>query len=138
MKTVNQQLTPLEKLLADKQYIQETCQKKEKQINNSFIYIQENAGSLLLSGLSSLLTSTKSTKKTDSNNVTEQSPIVQSETPNVSLNASDYLMMGKAMLPVVWSIVQPIAISWCVRSLRKRITNLFFGPQKAKNKKTKN
>lgn len=131
-------MTPLEKLLADKQHIQETCLKKENQINDSFTYIQENAGSLLLSGLTSLLTSTKSSKKSGSKNETEQSSIVQSETPNNTLNASDYLMVGKAMLPIVWSIVQPMAVSWCIRSLRKRITNFFFGSKKSENKKVKN
>ena len=49
------QQTPLEKLLADKQRIQQACLEQENKINKTFTYIQENAGSLLLSGLSSLL-----------------------------------------------------------------------------------
>ena len=46
------QQTPLEKLLADKQRIQQACLEQENKINKTFTYIQENAGSLLLSGLS--------------------------------------------------------------------------------------
>ena len=44
------QQTPLEKLLADKQRIQQACLEQENKINKTFTYIQENAGSLLLSG----------------------------------------------------------------------------------------
>lgn len=52
---MNNQQTPLEKLISDKERIQRQCKRQEQKLNEDFSYIQENAGSLLLSGLSSLL-----------------------------------------------------------------------------------
>lgn len=61
---MNNQQTPLEKLISDKERIQRQCKRQEQKLNEDFSYIQENAGSLLLSGLSSLLfPSNKSTTK---------------------------------------------------------------------------
>lgn len=52
---MNNRQTPLEKLISDKERIQRQCKRQEQKLNEDFSYIQENAGSLLLSGLSSLL-----------------------------------------------------------------------------------
>lgn len=61
---MNNRQTPLEKLISDKERIQRQCKRQEQKLNEDFSYIQENAGSLLLSGLSSLLfPSNKSTTK---------------------------------------------------------------------------
>ena len=49
---MNNQQTPLEKLISDKERIQRQCKRQEQKLNEDFSYIQENAGSLLLSGLS--------------------------------------------------------------------------------------
>ena len=66
---MNNQQTPLEKLISDKERIQRQCKRQEQKLNEDFSYIQENAGSLLLSGLSSLLfPSNKSTTKTNDKN----------------------------------------------------------------------
>ena len=56
-------MTPLEKLQANKQRLQTACDEQEKKINATFSYIQENAGSLLLSGVSSLLFPSKPSNK---------------------------------------------------------------------------
>ena len=48
---MNNQQTPLEKLISDKERIQRQCKRQEQKLNEDFSYIQENAGSLLLSGL---------------------------------------------------------------------------------------
>ena len=58
------QQTPIERLLADKQRIRQSCTEYEKRIGNSMTYIQENAGTLLLSGMSSLLFPAKPGNKT--------------------------------------------------------------------------
>ena len=65
----NPQPTPLEKLISDRRRIQQECTIQEQKLNADFSYIQENAGTLLLSGVSALLfpnTKTKS-KGTESN-----------------------------------------------------------------------
>ena len=52
---MNKQQTPLEKLISDKNRLQERCRLKEQELNSDFTYIQENSASLLLSGITSLL-----------------------------------------------------------------------------------
>ena len=51
----NPQQTPLEKLISERRRIQQECMVQEQKLNADFSYIQENAGTLLLSGLSTLL-----------------------------------------------------------------------------------
>ncbi len=46
----NKPLTPLEKLISDKERIRKQCVIQEQKLNDDFSYIQENAGSLLISG----------------------------------------------------------------------------------------
>ena len=50
----NPQPTPLEKLISDRRRIQQECTIQEQKLNADFSYIQENAGTLLLSGVSAL------------------------------------------------------------------------------------
>lgn len=53
--TMDNQVKPIDKLLAEKQRLKEECKAKEKKLNDDFAYIEDNAASLLLSGVSSLL-----------------------------------------------------------------------------------
>ena len=50
-----QQLTPRERLKAERLRLQQACLLQEQRLNEDFAYVQENAGSLLMSGLSMLL-----------------------------------------------------------------------------------
>ena len=50
----NPQPTPLEKLISDRRRIQQECTIQEQKLNADFSHIQENAGTLLLSGVSAL------------------------------------------------------------------------------------
>ena len=89
---MNNQQTPLEKLISDKERIQRQCKRQEQKLNEDFSYIQENAGSLLLSGLSSLLfPSNKSTTKTNDKNT---APVTAGQ-PSIALGISDYLSIAK-------------------------------------------
>lgn len=126
------QQTPLEKLLADKQRIQQACLEQENKINKTFTYIQENAGSLLLSGLSSLLFSAKPDKKGETAQGTVASATPATTSP---LGLSDYLSVGKALVPLAWEIIQPLVVSWGIRTIRKKITNLFSPSKKSSEKK---
>ena len=51
----NNPQTPLEKLISDKRRIKRQCIIQKQKLNDDFSYIQEHAGSLLLSGVTSLL-----------------------------------------------------------------------------------
>ena len=126
------QQTPLEKLLADKQRIQQACLEQENKINKTFTYIQENAGSLLLSGLSSLLFPAKPDKKGETAQGTVASATPATTSPR---GISDYLSVGKALVPLGWEIIQPLVVSWGIRTIRKKITNLFSPSKKSSEKK---
>lgn len=111
-------LTPLEKLISEREQIKEQCRQQEQKLNNQVVYLQQNAGSLLLSGLSSLLfpkTSALPVKPT-----TAQS---SSGNQAIALGISDYLSIAKEMMPVLWDVAKPLLISWGVKKAR----TVFFG-----------
>lgn len=124
MKDIPQQ-PPIEKLLADKQRIHQSCKEHEQKIEHTFSYIQDNAGTLLLSGISSLLFPTKTT-----NNKTEKS-VASTSNPSIGtstyspLGFADFFSLGKTLLPVAWNVIQPIIISWSIRMVKKKLLKLF-------------
>ena len=67
----NKYLSPTEQLLADKIDIKEKCRIQEKKINANFVYIRENAGGLLLSGMSSLLFPSKNTNEKNAGKIAQ-------------------------------------------------------------------
>ena len=115
--------SPLEKLLADKEQIRHQCQQQEQRLNASVAYIQDHAGSLLLSGVSSLLFSGSSK--------TAKMPIAvppsKGSQEKISLGLADYLSIGKTMIPLLWEIVQPLIITWGIRKAKTIISNAFPG-----------
>ena len=118
---MNNRQTPLEKLISDKERIQRQCKRQEQKLNEDFSYIQENAGSLLLSGLSSLLfPSNKSTTKTNDKNT---APVTAGQ-PSIALGISDYLSIAKGMIP------QPFIMTWGIKKAKKWFSNLLFKKKK--------
>ena len=106
---MNNQQTPLEKQISDKERIQRQSKRQEQKLNEDFSYIQENAGSLLLSGLSSVLfASYKSTTKTNDMNT---APVTAGQ-PSIALGISDYLSIAKGMIPIAWDLAQPFIMTW--------------------------
>lgn len=92
----NPQQTPLEKLISDRRRIQQECTIQERKLNADFSYIQENAGTLLLSGVSALLfPNTKAKSKGTESNRPAQTP----EVPSMSLGFADYLSVAQGLLP---------------------------------------
>ena len=113
---MNNRQTPLEKLISDKERIQRQCKRQEQKLNEDFSYIQENAGSLLLSGLSSLLfPSNKSTTKTNDKNT---APVTAGQ-PSIALGISDYLSIAKGMIPIAWDLAQPFIMTWGIKKCEK-------------------
>jgi len=115
--------SPLEKLLADKEQIRHQCQQQEQRLNASVAYIQDHAGSLLLSGVSSLLFS--GSGKTAQKTIALSPP--KGSQDKVSLGLADYLSIGKTMIPLLWEIVQPLIITWGIRKAKTIIKNIFTG-----------
>ena len=115
--------TPLQKLSADKEHIRQQCLLKEQKLNEGFVYMQDNAASLLLSGVSSLLfPGSGKTAKKDKTPSTSAQALTTS-----SLGLSDFMTIGKTMVPVLWDIAQPFVITWCIRKMKKIIANAFAG-----------
>ena len=120
----NKPLTPLEKLISDKERIRKQCVIHEQKLNDDFSYIQENAGSLLISGFTTLLFPNTKSKKTES---TETATASQPVTP---IGFSDYLSIAQGLLPVAWDVIRPFLLTWGIRKAQSWFTNLLFKKKK--------
>lgn len=126
---MNNQPTPLEILISDKKRIQEQCKIQEQKLNEDFSYIQENAGSLLLSGVSSLLfPGNKSTSKANTNE--QNIPSTTTGQPAIPLGIGELLSITKGMLPLAWDLAQPFIMTWGIKKAKKWVTNLLFRKKK--------
>ena len=121
----NKPLTPLEKLISDKERIRKQCVIQEQKLNDDFSYIQENAGSLLISGFTTLLFPNTKSKKTDS---TETATTASQ--PVTPIGFSDYLSIAQGLLPVAWDVVRPFLLTWGIRKAQSWFTNLLFKKKK--------
>ena len=61
--------TPLSKLQADKQRLHLLCRIQEQKLNEEVLYMRENAGRLLFSGISALFSTSGSSKSEKKKNV---------------------------------------------------------------------
>ena len=123
---MNSQPTPLEKLISDKQRLSAKCKQQEQKLNEEFSYIQENAGSLLLSGLSAVLFSSPKQKSA----AKEGKDTPTTKEPSVSLSVSDYFSIAKGMIPVAWEVVQPIIMTWGLNKAKNWFFNHLFKKKK--------
>ena len=121
----NKPLTPLEKLISDKERIRKQCVIQEQKLNDDFSYIQENAGSLLISGFTTLLFPNTKSKKTES---TETATTASQ--PVTPIGFSDYLSIAQGLLPVAWDVVRPFLLTWGIRKAQSWFTNLLLKKKK--------
>ena len=121
----NKPLTPLEKLISDKERIRKQCVIQEQKLNDDFSYIQENAGSLLISDFTTLLFPNTKSKKTES---TETATTASQ--PVTPIGFSDYLSIAQGLLPVAWDVVRPFLLTWGIRKAQSWFTNLLFKKKK--------
>lgn len=120
----NKPQTPLEKLTAEKIRIKQLTKEQEAKLNDHFVYIQTNAGSLFLSAVSSMLFAPSAKK--ESNPASASSPGKQPETGAMeNFTLADFLPLGKLLLPVAWDIAKPILLSWGIKKVTRMATGLF-------------
>ncbi|MGM9797189.1 MAG: hypothetical protein ACI3ZY_06385 [Parabacteroides sp.] len=122
---LQQTLTPLERLLHEKRRVTEECELRKIKLNADCAYIQAHAGSLLLSGLSSLLFS-GGNKKQEAKASAHQTASATA----VPLGWGDLLSIGKSLLPVAWEVAQPIIMTWGIKKVRKWFSRLLFPKKK--------
>ena len=109
---MNKQQTPLEKLISNRLQLQAKCDIQKQKLNEHFSYIQENAGNLFLSGISSLLFSPSKEKKSGTEtNYSKQT----SEVSTASLGFSDYISVVQSLLPMAWDVARPLLTAWGMR-----------------------
>ena len=124
---MSKQQTPLERLISDKERIQRQWKRQEQKLNEDFSYIQENAGSLLLSGLSSLIfPGNKPTAKSNDKNTAS----IAAGQPSIALGISDYLSIAKGLIPFAWDLAQPFIMTWGIKKAKKWFSNLLFKKKK--------
>jgi hypothetical protein len=110
--------TPLNKLIADRQLLEEQRLKQEQKLNENFRYIQDHSGRLLLSGVSTLLfPDAKSAKREADNNTISAQPV-------------STLSAFSSLVPIVWDIAKPLLISWGIEIARKSVASWLFGHKK--------
>jgi hypothetical protein len=124
---MNNQQTPLEKLISDKQRIQQECLLREQKLNEEFNYIQDNAGSLLVSGVSTLLFPKTKAKSKAAENNPDSSALPVASTP---LGMSDYLSVAQGLLPVAWDVVRPLLVTWGIRKAQNWVIGKLFKKKK--------
>lgn len=123
-------LTPLEQLISDKQRLEEACRVHEQKLSDDFSYVQENAGSLILSGISSMLfpSAKSNTKKEASPGI--MASAASAATHSLSLGLSDYLSIAKGIFPFAWDIAQPFLFTWGIKKAKNWFTHLLFRKKK--------
>ena len=118
-----QTLTPLERLLHEKQRVTVECELRTIKLNADCAYIQAHAGSLLLSGLSSLLFPGGNKKQEATASTHRTATAAASPMP---LGWGDLLSIGKSLLPVAWEVVQPLIMTWGIQKVRKWFSRRLF------------
>lgn len=119
----NKPQTPTEKLTAEKNKVSQLLKEQERTINAHVVYIQDNAGSLLLSFVSSMLFSPSSKK--DAQAGTSDADAKTPGIPSEPLSLADFLPVAKLMLPVAWDLARPILISWGIKKAGALFSGLF-------------
>lgn len=125
----NRQPTPLEKLITDRQRLKRACAEQEQKLNETFAYMQENSGKLLLSGISLLLFPEMKNKKEQGE--TEQTGEKKEENlPAATFNLSDYMSIGQTLLPIAWSVTRPLLTAWGIQKVQVWLIKKLFKKKK--------
>ena len=118
-------MTPIEQLVAYKSIVEAQCATRQKKLLEDVEYIQNNATSLIFSGLVSLLFSSGQTRKKPE---TQSVMLINDGQPtrnNNLLSSSSIFFVAKKMIPVVWEIVQPLLINWGIKKAKSLLIGLF-------------
>jgi hypothetical protein len=103
------------------------CREQEKKLGEDFARLRDHAPGLILSGVSFLLFSSGTPGKKAGSIATGKDRPTGVKVP---FTASDYLSIIKNLLPVAWSILQPILITWGINKAKSLIFGFISGKKK--------
>ena len=146
MTTTTLPQTPLSKLQAEKHQLEVLCKKQEERLAVHARYLQDNAGSLLLSGVSALLSSSGTPKaekeKADSASQRQgarsfaQRQAAAPTIPGLPMGLSTLLKVpkmvsiGAGWMPLAWQVAQPLLITWSIKRVKRIIGGAFTRKKK--------
>lgn len=132
-KIAKKPLTEYKKLLAEKCQVKARYKELEYQMEEDFQYLQHHGGSMLLSSLTSMIFPKSKEKEnhTEHTESSEKSSIFSLG----NLNFSNYLSIGKSLLPVAFSIAQPFLLSWGLGKVQSGLTHTLLKWWKHRKKK---
>lgn len=119
--------TPHNKLLAEKKRLKHLHRLQKEKLNVDLLFMQKNAGSLLLSGVSTLLSTPKKEAK---NKNAGRSLSITSKNQASSVGIADFLPLGNRLLPAAWEIAQPFILTWGIRRMQKWVGGFFTSKKK--------
>ncbi|NDV54289.1 hypothetical protein D0T51_00870 [Parabacteroides sp. 52] len=100
----------------------------ESRFNGNLHYLQKNAGKLVIHEVTSSLFSGKSSTASSSPATSLSSTFIHT----VLGSFSSSLGTKKDTLPMVFSMIQPLLVSWSIKGIKKLIGRLFSGRKKKK------
>ncbi|MCD7975719.1 MAG: hypothetical protein LUG51_00660 [Tannerellaceae bacterium] len=130
LKKVKNSLTEYEKLLAEKCRVKASYKELEYKMDEDLKYLQHHGGSMILSSITSTIFPKSKDHHQEGPDETEKSSGLLG-----SLNFSDYLSIGKSLLPVAFSIAQPFLISWGLGKVQSGLTHSLLKWWKHRKKK---
>lgn len=121
---IQQALTPLELLKSEQSRLKRESNLMERELAADFQYIHENAGSLLISTVSSIfLSPSKAGKK--GGTTAAKTGSGASESIVSSLTNPELLSLAGGVLPLAWSVMQPIVLAWGMKRVKNIFSHLF-------------
>lgn len=117
-------LTPIEALRLRKQELSIECKNKETLLKDRFIFVRDNWSSLAVNAIMSYSFSA----------VRSFLPLSVNEKTGKTNYMSSAFAIGQRVLPLVWTIVQPILM----KKVTDKIKSAIFGSGKTKRKRKSN
>lgn len=115
--------TPTEKLRIEKCRVSRLLKEQEATINAHVSYVQDNAGRLFLSFISSMLFNPSSGKSGQLKTVDTEKR--GSKTASEPLSFADFVPLTKLMIPIAWDIAKPVLLSWGIKKAGTLLSGIF-------------
>ena len=106
-------LTPIQVLTCEKQRLIRRCDQQEQLVGEHLNYIQQNAGSLIIHGVKSILFPPIPLSKSSPTSY-----------QNTNIGLDSYLSQIKGYMPLLWEVTRPLLVSWGINKFRRNLKTL--------------